>query len=325
VVNSWERAFHAYGPARGGDELLDVLRRGAEERYVCEHPEVWWRQPYSFLWSALYCAGRITPATVLGLRYLASAVTADDFGGPDPTLRWSALWWIREVARTVTVEVDLDQARHTATRRDDPLVHAWLDEYLRHERMVQDWDEGDEPGRILLAAAEVDCFEAMPEIFGPVASLLTPQGQEQLRASAAGAAAQLVRHPKLQHHRAAITTYHLVEAAHGTPPYRASMLLGLGELGGPTEPWLDDPHLGIRICAALAPALATNATATEVLHSAAALATHVLDHAFGDMHLPQLPRPSRAVAEALRDRVTSLEARQNPPGPQSPAPNTKSG
>jgi hypothetical protein len=100
-VSSWDRAFHAYGPARGGDELLNVLRYGAEGAYLQEHPGVvWWRQPYSFLWSALYCGGRITPATVLGLRHLVKAVTADDFGGADPAVRWAAVWWIRDVTRT---------------------------------------------------------------------------------------------------------------------------------------------------------------------------------------------------------------------------------
>ncbi|WP_344620672.1 hypothetical protein [Dactylosporangium salmoneum] len=301
---SWERAFHAFGPARGGHELLDVLRRGELERYACEHPREG-LDPYSFLWSALYCAGRITPATVLGLRYLASALTAEDFGGDDPTLREAVVWWLREVTRAVVDGTYLDQARRMARRRDDPAVNEWLDEYLRHERSVHDWGEGDEPGRVLLAAAEADCFDALPEVFEPVASLLVARQPERLRTVAASAAAALVRHPELHRRREAITAYHLAEAARGTPLHRASMLLGLGELGGPTLPWLDDPDLGVRVCAALAPDLAGTAAATRVLRSAA-LDPAALHHAFGDVRLPQLLSLNEAVAEALCERVEDL-------------------
>ena len=313
-MDSWERAFHAYGPARGGDELLDVLRRGEEEQYASDHPDAPWL-PYSFLWTALYCGGRITPATVLGLRHLSSAVAADDFGGHDPTLREAAVWWIREVARTVLMDVDLEHPRPAAARRDDPAVHSWLDEYLRQQRTVQDWDEQDDPGRILRASAEVDCFDALPEAFRTVASLLAPHQEDRHRNVAASAAAMLVRHPELTKHRAEITAHHLAEAAHATPLYRASLLLGLGELGDSTEPWLDDPHLGVRVCAALATALETSQTALDVLRSAAALDPHALDHVFGDRHLPQLPRLRHAIVNALCERVADSDSPRPPASP----------
>jgi hypothetical protein len=306
-VITWEHAFGAYGPARGGDELLEVLRRGDEEAYAETHPgTVWWRQPYSFLWSALYCGGRITPATVLGLTGLAPAVTADDFGGEDSTLRWAAVWWIRDVTRVIVADTDLYQARLTATRRNEPAVREWLNVYLRQERSIFDWGQGDEPGRVLVAAAKVDCFDALPEIFAPVSSLIAPQQPEQLRMAAASAAAMLVRHPRLHGHREAITAYHLAEAAHGTPLYRASMVLGLAELDGPTEQWMHHPQLRMRMCAALAPRLAEDAEAIRVLRSAS-LNPSALDRAFGDFRLHQLPWPNLAVAEALCDRVQDFD------------------
>ena len=43
------------------------------------------------------------------------------------------------------------------------------------------------------------------------------------------------------------------------------MLLGAGELDGEPRAWLRDPHPGVRVCAALAPALADDPEATTVL------------------------------------------------------------
>ncbi|MEU8820156.1 hypothetical protein [Actinoplanes sp. NPDC048796] len=274
-MSTWDRAFHAYGPARDGGEMMEALRRGDES----------WR-PYWFLWSALYCDGHLTPATALGLRYLAETVGTDDFGGPDPTLREAAVWWIRDVARAALTGAE--------PRRDEPAVNAWLDEYLRHDRSIFDWDDRDAPGQAVLAAARADCRDLLPSCFAPLPALLTPQRPERLRAAAASAAAALVAHPGLRRHRAEIVTYHADEARHGSPLHRASMLLGLGELGGSTRKWLTDPELGVRVCAALAPGLAADEDATEVLRSAA-LDPAALDAAFGDMRLHQLPLPRRAV------------------------------
>src|SRR5689334_9436983 len=51
--------FHAYGPDTDVPAALDDLRRGNEEL----PPQTpWWRYPGSFLYSALHCGGRLTPA-----------------------------------------------------------------------------------------------------------------------------------------------------------------------------------------------------------------------------------------------------------------------
>jgi len=115
----------------------------------------------------------------------------------------------------------------------------------------------------------------------------------------------LVAHPHLRHHREAIAAYHAEEACHGSLRDRTSMLLGLGELGGATTKWLTNPELGVRVGAALAPALAEDETATNVLRSAS-LDPAALDSTFGGMHLHQLPWLNQAVAETLCDRFESL-------------------
>ncbi|WP_427917923.1 hypothetical protein [Streptomyces sp. cg40] len=43
------------------------------------------------------------------------------------------------------------------------------------------------------------------------------------------------------------------------------MVIAIGHLGGDTHPWLADPHAGVRTCAALAPGLAGDDAAGQVL------------------------------------------------------------
>ncbi|GAA2543890.1 hypothetical protein GCM10010435_10330 [Winogradskya consettensis] len=68
------------------------------------------------------------------------------------------------------------------------------------------------------------------------------------------------------------------------------MVLGLGELGVAPAEWLTDADFGVRVCAALAPGLAGDETAAEVLRFA------LLDPAALDglsLHqLPLITRPS---------------------------------
>ncbi|AGL17556.1 hypothetical protein L083_4046 [Actinoplanes sp. N902-109] len=267
---------------------------------------VWWRQPYSFLWSALYCGGRITPATVLGLRHLLKAIPASDFGGTDPTLRWAAVWWIRDVIAAALTDTDPKDARLTAARRNEQIVAHWLHNHLARERSIFEWDDNDAPGQVLLAAARVDCFDCLPECYGPLSSLLTPHSPEQLRAAAASATAMLIRHPDLHRYKEEITAYHAEEACHGSPQYRASMLIGLGELGAATSEWLTDPELAVKVCAALAPGLAEDQTATQVLRTAS-LDPAALDASLAGMHLHQVPQHHHTVAEALCHRVEAFE------------------
>ncbi|MEV4135186.1 hypothetical protein AB0J72_23805 [Dactylosporangium sp. NPDC049742] len=263
--------FHAYGPSVDDNALLDALRQGDEDR-PHEPDEPFWRAPYSFLWSALYCGGRLTPATVEGVRFLVRTIGEPGFGSDDPTLRRAALWFLREVAGAALAGAD----RAAASRRDEPEVREWLAAYLRESRSVLDWTEADAPGEVLLAAARTDCFDLLPDVFAAVEPLLAASAP-QLRLAAASAAAMLSRHPDLAVHRPRLLAYHLAECVSDVPYHRASMLLGAGELDGAPRAWLRDPHPGVRVCAALAPALADDPAAIAVLLAEATRDPAVID------------------------------------------------
>jgi hypothetical protein len=295
-------SFHAYGPSSDDLALLDDLRRGDDRPQGADEP--FWRAPYSFLWSALYCGGNLTPATVEGVRYLVRTIGEAEFGGDDPTLRVAAIWFLREVAREVLEGVD----RATASRRDEPDVRAWLTGYLRERRLVLDWTDADTPGQVLLAAARVDCFDLLPEVYSAVEPLLTAEAPA-LRGGAALTAATLSSHPALVVHRPRLLAHHLAECVSTDAHHRASMLLGAGQLGGAPRAWLRDPHPGVRVCAALAPALADDPEANTVLLAEATRNPAVIGmQGFeGRMALSALPYPEAALAERLCATVRDID------------------
>lgn len=307
----WDRLFHAYGPADDALLYLEALRRGDQEGPPGVEPS--WLSPYSYLWSGLFCGGQLTPAIVPALRYLASAVAEPDFGGQDPTLREGVVWFFREVARTAGGHPNIEAARLVAVERDAPAVMAWMDGYLLQRRSIMSWTPADDPGWVLLTAAQVDCYDLLPELFAAVEPSLAVRHPSRLRLVAAAAAAMLVRHPALTHRHPDILAHHLSEVAGLaiSPHELGSLLIGIGELGGEPRTFLDHPHGGVRICAALAPALSSEPSAIDVLvtaaHDPGAVST-----TFGTRPVPQaidmLPVLINALCERVRDFNRLLDA-----------------
>lgn len=93
----------------------------------------------------------------------------------------------------------------------------------------------------------------------------------------------------------------------------ASHVIGLGELGLAPRAFLDDPRLAVRVCAALAPALAADSTAVDVLVRAAEH-PRAFDHSFTEPFAdPAYPlvippqfqdRPHRVLIRAVCERVS---------------------
>ncbi|GAA2628243.1 hypothetical protein GCM10010399_69810 [Dactylosporangium fulvum] len=253
----WDRLFHAYGVASSAPVYLAALRRDELAEVAVDSTDYYPAKgvPYSYLWSALYCGGRLTPATAAALPLLARWIGEPGFGADNPTLREGVIWFFREVARTVCGEPDMELLRELGRIRDNPVVAAWLDEYLIERRSVFDWTDADEPGKALLAAAVMDCFDLLPKLFAAVEPMLHHSARERTRTVTASAAVMLVRHPALRVRRSELLRELLRQAASAEDPYcRASLLLDVGDLGGDPRAWLGDPHVGVRLCAALAPA-----------------------------------------------------------------------
>ncbi|GIH08462.1 hypothetical protein Rhe02_65290 [Rhizocola hellebori] len=301
--------FHAYGVAADAALHLDALSRNELTAVDDESADGFHTQvPYSYLWSALYGGGLLTPATVPALRILAGRVTDPDFGRDDETLREGVLHFIHEIARTVLTVDDVAGLRVLAAGRRTAGVQAWLDKFLAAPRPVFHWTVDDEPGRVLMAAAVVDCHDLLPEVYAAIEPLLHEPWPTRTRQQAAHAAARLVTHPDLAALRAPLLDYHeRLAATVADPRHRASLVAGIGRLGGQPRAWLDDVHLGVRACAALAPALATDPVALKLLE-AVSRAPRALHAAFGEGLASRTLDPYAAqVADTFCDRVGSFD------------------
>jgi hypothetical protein len=121
----------------------------------------------------------------------------------------------------------------------------------------------------------------------------------------------LSQHPDLVAHRPRLLAYHLAECVsdEDDPHHRASMLLSAGELDGEPRARLRDPHPGVRVCAALAPALADDPEATAVLLAEATNNPAVIDmQAFeGTMALTALPHAAAVLAEWLCRSIGEID------------------
>jgi hypothetical protein len=298
----WHRLFHAYGPATDAPRQLAALRRDGLTELVDSTDGYHTAIPYSYVWSTTYCQGHLTPATPAVAGVLAAEVADPDF---DASIRLGVLFYFRELARAVLTD-DIAGLRAVAAARGEPTVQAWLERHLASPTPVFRWSAGDAPGRVLLAGARVDVYDLLPTIYATVAAMLDPAWPEPSQVAAASAAALLVRHPGLAQHRDAVLAHHHRLAVTEDPHLRASLVLGLGELGEAPHDRLDDPHIGVRICAALAPPLAADPAALTVLADAAA-APRVFSRCFGTMHLPQLQ------GDHVRELITVLCERVRDP------------
>ena len=306
-MTEWHRLFHAYGQATDAPKFLEALPRN--DIIEIDDDRGWQFDgiPYVFIWSGLYCQGRLTPATAAAAHVIAGQISEPGFGARDMTLRPGMLFFFREIGRTALAAQDVVDLRAKAARCDEPAAQAWLDAFLAAPVPVFDWGDAQEPGGPFLAAAMIACYDLIPELFHVAVRFLTDTSGHTRRV-AAMATATLVGHPDLVSRRPALVDYHLREAAAEEDPYhRASLVIGIGELGEQPQRWLRDPHPGVRICAAMAPALANDPRAVAVLLRAARQPT-AFNTVFGTMHMPQLGHShSVALIEALCQRVRDFD------------------
>ncbi|MEU9979382.1 hypothetical protein [Streptomyces sp. NPDC051014] len=124
------------------------------------------------------------------------------------------------------------------------------------------------------------------------------------RTCAAAAVGALARHPTAAAQRPELLK-ELTSMARGSDSSHdlATISIAIGSLGGDTRPWLTDPHAGVRVCAALAPDLADDATASQVLMELER-SPQAFGKSFGDM-APPLQLQSKSFQDLLTGRRAS--------------------
>lgn len=251
----WHRMFHAYGVATNTPGHLralaadDLMARSA----ALDH-----------LLSAEIHQGTPWPSTattaVLVARLLAERLVTD------PATQVSLLSFLRAVAEAGDLGDGADEARARAYPHDDSAITAWLERYVAAGDDDESlWTDEMHTVDLLIARAAVDCHDAMPTLLSHVLAL-TETPEPRVRAAACGAAAILTRHPDTAAHREHLADAWTERARIADDiDERAALLMALGEIHAAPREFLTDPWLIVRGCAALAPALADDPHAHDVL------------------------------------------------------------
>ncbi|MEV6302988.1 hypothetical protein AB0M02_26470 [Actinoplanes sp. NPDC051861] len=242
--------LHAYGPADDTPGHLaaltgtDPAAREAAQRH---------------LWSAIIHQG--TPWTATGPTALTVAgLISDPRLADDPGLRANLLTFLAAVAEAGHAYDDLDELAPPLGFDVDAALEAAGDDSEIY---------GDEIlANAVYARAVQGCRDVTPALLAAGTESLSDQDQD-----VRGAAAHLVescRSVLSPADAAAVADRLTTLAAGAAPDERAALVLSLGELGFRPGSFLDDPHPGVRACAALAPALADDPRATAELLAALA-------------------------------------------------------
>jgi|GEM_PF-7069429 len=299
------RLVHAYGLATDTDQLLGLLD---DDKDAANY----------YLYSAIVHQGTPWTATAPVTSLLVSCLDCPDAR----SARADILKLVAHVAETLRVSqskrltrdeiaVELDAFGPDVARRwDEVLAEAAEDE----EAFEEAYDDEDLTDYILMSTYLTIC-DAMPS-WGEAAAQLVADDDPGVAAAAL--------HAGLACGRTDLDVELFARAQTGTVAQRAAAVDLLGMFGRDVSAYLDDEALGVRVCAAFAPALADDPHADAVLLAA------MSDPAAVDAALPdgshQLPvKPSmglcrrtaasRSAAKADLVDVALAVARAHPTAP----------
>jgi hypothetical protein len=165
------------------------------------------------------------------------------------------------------------------------------------------WQDGTGLGELVLDQAALACFDLVPALLRRTLPYLASE-RVRRRTCAAAAVGSLARHPAAAAQRPELLKQ-LTSMARASDSSHdlATILIAIGSLCGDTRPWLTDPHAGVRVCAALAPDLADDDAASQVLIELER-SPQAFAQSFGDM-APPLQLQSKSLQDLLTGRRAS--------------------
>ncbi|MFF7209214.1 hypothetical protein ACFZAU_01595 [Streptomyces sp. NPDC008238] len=292
----WSGLFHAVGPADDTPRHLAALLGDDARAFV---------DGYSYLWSVtLRREGRAWPATAPTAGLVAELLDDPLLGPDDPSLPDAMLAYLYEVGVAADLGDRAAEIRAQVKGRA-PDLRAWTAAYVSTDAdgRARMWRDGTGLGELVLDQAALACFDLVPALLRRTLPHLASE-RARRRTCAAAAVGSLARHPEASAQRpwlrAQLTSLALgADTSHDL----ATMVIAIGHLDGDTRPWLADPHAGVRACAALAPNLAGDEAADQVLRELAR-SPQAFGTSFGDL-APPVQLQSTSYEDLLAGRRAS--------------------
>ena len=285
----WSRLLHAYDRATDTPDQLRAL--------LSEDPELR-RRAMQHLWSAIMHQG--TPWTATGpVSLVIAGLLADERIDHGESLRVPLLSFLTCVAE-VAEQADADRVELERLAQFDlePFLDADDDEALY---------ENEEAADALNARSVLGCLEVSPVLMDVMIDALD-HADPVARSHAAMGAVALAKTSRLRHRSGELERrlLALTESAKDTDE-RSALVLALGDLGLTPTMFMTDPSPAVRMCAALAPALAANEEAIDELIRTLERDAASIDGWFAEKPPQFEMRPRFAVVARLVRQVTDFD------------------
>jgi hypothetical protein len=284
----WSRLHHAYGPATDTPDHLRALLTGDVERR---------KNALSHLWSAIIHQG--TPWTATGpvALVVAGLLSDERIDQADESIRANLLSFLVSVVEaSVTPNWTKEELDQLMAYDLTPLIDSGDDDTLY----------GDEDAaNAFYARSILGCARVAPVLMEVMLEGLS-NPEPRVRACAAMGAAKLVQSGPMQSYRNEVESRLMEMARTADTDERSAHVLALGECGISPRAFLSDPSPAVRMCAALAPSLATDPTALAELIEALKHA-HSIDSWFVERPPQFSMRPRFAVVKRIVEQVTEFE------------------
>jgi hypothetical protein len=243
----WSRLHHAYGRATDTPaHLRALLQEDLEAR----------KKAMAHLWSAIIHQGTPWTATEPAALVVAGLLSDERIDRGEP-IRANLLSFLARVAEAPEqAGYSVQELERLAAFDIDPFLDAEDDEDLYGN---------EDAANAFYARALLGCIRVAPVLMQVMREGLG-NACPRVRACAAMGAVTLAKSEALRHEAKAIESRLLLlaQVAQDTDE-RSAHVLAMGDLGGSPIVFLDDPSPAVRMCAALAPSLATNPAAIDEL------------------------------------------------------------
>jgi hypothetical protein len=305
LTPQWSDLYHAYGVATDTPRHLAALRSEdvKAREAALEHlfgAVIHQGTPWSATASTALEVARLLDDP--GLDRASRGRRHSDTGGRP--VRAALLDFLALVGEAADYDVPEEELRAAAYPE-----HRSADVDLAVEEILAGADEPWDDETVvsaLDARAVLDCRRIAPDLFGPVCAQLD-HPDPRVRMSAANAVRALIRHPALAPRLREVRAQLLELAERAGTDERAAYVLTIGQLGGRPLQFLNDPHPGVRACAALAPALANDPNAIREILTA--LQDPAATEGWFQTQLPQFDGLVRfALVDAALARVDDFTA-----------------